>query len=222
MQETRRRRFARAGAVPIGLLAAGALVFAGSQSAFTATTDNAGNTWSAGKVDLKNNGGKTTAGAADFAVNSTPAAFPATGGGTNLVMRPGATDSKCIVVENTSDWTTPVKFYFTNVDGTFTAPGTAKLSTELLVKVEFAAGSSPNCTGFTSSGTIFGATGSGAVMPTSGAGTTYASGFGAWTPVGGSASYATYKITWTLPSTATNAVQNSTATATFNWEQQLP
>lgn len=222
MQETRRRRFARAAAVPIGLLASGALVFAGSQSAFTATTDNAGNTWSTGKVVLKNNGGKTTAGTTDFAVNSTPAAFPASGGGTNLAMRPGATDSKCIVVENTSDWTTPVKFYFTNVDGAFVTPGTAKLSTELLVKVEFEAASRPNCTGFTSSGTIFGATGSGAVMPTSGAGTTYATGFGSWTPVGGSASYGTYKITWTLPTGATNAVQNSTATATFNWEQQLP
>lgn len=217
MPESRKRRFLRSAAIPIGLLASGALVFAGSQSAFTATTTNDTNTWSAGKVALKNNGAKATA---TFDLNSTPAAFPATGTGTNLGMKPGDSGSKCIVVENSSSLTGPVKWYVDSVGGAAASPGTAALTTELLVKVEFAVGQYLDCTGFSAASptTIFGGS-TGAVL--TGAPTTYGTGAGSWTPTGGGADdYGTYRITWTLPSGAPNAVQNGTATADFNWEIQ--
>jgi hypothetical protein len=217
MPESRKRRFLRSAAIPIGLLAAGALVFAGSQSAFTATTTNDANTWTGGMVMLKNNGAKATA---TFDVNSTPAAFPATGGGSNLGIKPGDTGAKCIVVENTSSLTGQVRWFVDNVGGATVAPGTAPLSSELLVKVEFAVGQFLNCTGFAAASptTIFGGA-SGALLST--APTTWAGGAGTWAPTGDTTpDYGTYRITWTLPSGATNAVQNGTATADFNWEIQ--
>lgn len=216
MHETRRRRFARAAGIPIGLLASGALVFAGSQSAFTATTDNAANTWAAGKVLLKNDGAKGTA---VFDVNSTPAAFPASGLGAATNIKPGDSASKCIVVENTSSLAGDVRWYVDSVGGAINSPGTATLATQLLVKVDFAAGNFANCTSFPASPTnVFGGA-SGAVL--SGAPTTYSgAATGIWAPPGTATSYGTYRVTWTLPSSATNAVQGGTATADFNWEIQ--
>ncbi len=216
MEETRRRRFTRAAAIPIGLLASGALVFAGSQSAFTATTDNTGNTWTAGKVLLKNNGAKATA---VFDVNSTPAAFPATGGGTNLSIKPGSSGSKCIVVENTSTLDGEVRFFATNVGGATNSPGTDALTTQLLVKVDFAAGQYLGCASFPATSTnVFGGASGGllSAIPA-----TWALAQGSiWSPTGASVSTGTYKVTWSLPSNATNAVQGGTATADFNWEIQ--
>lgn len=214
MEETRKRRFARASAVPIGLLASGALVFAGSQAAFTATTDNKANTWQAGKVLLKNDGAKGTA---VFDVNSTPAAFPASGG-TNMLVKPGSTGTKCIVVENSSNLDGEVRWYVPTKGGVAQSPGTAALSTELLVKVEFAVGNYANCASYPASPTnLFGGS-TGAVL--SGAPANWAAATsGVWNPTGDTTNdYATYRITWTLPSSATDAVQNGTATADFQWE----
>ncbi len=218
MDESRRRRFTRAAAIPIGLLASGALVFAGSQSAFTATTDNAANTWTAGKAELKNNGAKATAA---FDVSSTPAAFPATGGGTNLTIKPGDTGSKCIVVANSSSVNGQVRFFADSVAGSVNPPGNAALTTQLLVTVDFAAGQFLGCTAFPAAPTnVFGGAAGGLVgaMPTSYAGAAA----GIWNPVGGGADdFGTYRVTWTLPNNTTNdAVQGGTATADFNWEIQ--
>jgi hypothetical protein len=49
------RTVAKFSTVPLGLLASGALVLGYSNAAFTAQTSNAGNNWSTGSVDLKNN-----------------------------------------------------------------------------------------------------------------------------------------------------------------------
>ncbi len=214
MEETRKRRFARASAVPIGLLASGALVFAGSQAAFTATTDNKTNTWQAGKVMLKNDGAKGTA---VFDVSSTPAAFPASGTA-NMAIKPGQSGTKCIVVENSSNLDGEVRFYVPTKGGVAQSPGTAALSSELLVKVEFATGTYASCASYPASPQVVFGGATGAIL--AGAPATWAAAAtGVWSPTGDTTNdYGTYRITWSLPSAATDAVQNGTATADFQWE----
>jgi hypothetical protein len=199
MNETRRRRFARAAAVPLGLIASGALVFAGSQSAFTATTDNAGNAWEAGVVSLTNDGGSGT-----FATSSTPAVF------SESPIAPGDTESRCVVVKNDSSLDGEGAWYVTNVVGEATSA--TEMRDALQLEVVFRVGAGANdCSNFTSLGTATTAySGSFSGAPTS---------FGTaaqdpWDP----SEDRTYRITWSLPSTAPNTVQGTTAGATLNWE----
>ena len=204
MKETRRRRFARAAAVPLGLLASGALVFAGSQSAFTAQSDTSANNWATGTMTLKNDGAKTAT-PQTFESSSAAAAFSVSN------MKPGDTGVKCIVVENASSLTGAVKFYARAVTAN-------ALSNALQIKVEMTTsgtGNFKNCTGYTGGSTLYGD------AALSGVQTTYANGYGSWSPTGGGTNdYATYRITWTLPASVSDAVQGLSAAADFVWEIQ--
>jgi hypothetical protein len=204
MDETRRRRFARAAAVPLGLIASGALVFAGSQSAFTATTSNAGNAWQAGKVKLQNDGSGTmqaSGGAAAFTVTK---------------IKPGDTGSRCIQVESDSDVDGTVRFFVSSVGGA-AGVGGQPLTSQLQLRVESAAGQSPaTCAGFTPSTTVHDWSLM-AALPTS-FGT--ASATTEWSTVGDSSpTYRTYRVSWRLPTdSSNNLVMGGTAQATLNWE----
>jgi hypothetical protein len=81
---------------PVAVLLAGALVFQGSQAAFTSTTRSAGNAWSSGQVALSDD----DLGAAAFTVE-------------NLV--PGQTGEKCIVVTSSSTVPGEVRGYVQNL-----------------------------------------------------------------------------------------------------------
>ncbi|MFD3449093.1 hypothetical protein ACFDTO_31475 [Microbacteriaceae bacterium 4G12] len=81
---------------PAAILVAGALVFQGSQAAFTSNTRSAGNAWSAGQVALTDD----DMGAAAFTIE-------------NLV--PGQGGEKCIVVTSNSNVAGQVRAYTQNL-----------------------------------------------------------------------------------------------------------
>ncbi|MDP3950298.1 MAG: hypothetical protein Q8Q19_06510 [Microbacterium sp.] len=119
------RKVAMFGAAPLAILIAGAMVWQGSQAAFTASTRNAGSAWSAGNVVLTDD----DLGAAAFTVE-------------NIV--PGQTGEKCIVVTSGSDVAGEVRAYTQNL---ISAKG---LENRIMFDLEQGTGGSFNdCTGFT-------------------------------------------------------------------------
>lgn len=205
--EQRRRRALRAAAPVAGLLAAGLLVWQGSYAAFSATTDNTGNAWSTGNLNLTNNGGGTTYGA------STAALFTEPG------VRPGSTNVKCITVQSTGTLASNLRLWRGAIGGTANAAG---LAAALNVTVDSqnvgaAVNVQANCTGYTAgtSGAIYNGTLAG--MPT-----TYSTANGT-ALTGTPTERIAYRISWTLPSSVTdNTLQGQTATTTFTWETQTP
>lgn len=87
-----------AAAVLVGLIGSGGLVWQASSAAFTATTDNSGNSWTSGSVVLSDN----DSGSALFAE-------------TNLVG--GSTEAQCIEVEYDGNVASSVKLYATTPTG---------------------------------------------------------------------------------------------------------
>src|SRR4051794_8051709 len=110
---------------PVAMLAVCATVFGASHAAFSATTANPNNSWSAGQVGLSDDDGNT----AMFSVTN---------------VKPSDTGSKCIVVTSpsTQTYTTPVKIYASSV-----ATPTNNLDANLTVKIEEGTGGTfSNCT----------------------------------------------------------------------------
>src|SRR6478609_1530200 len=83
---------------PVAMLAVCGTVFAASHAAFSATTTNPSNSWSAGQVSLSDDDGNT----AMFTVTNA---------------KPSDTGSKCIVVTSpsTQTYTTAAKIYASSV-----------------------------------------------------------------------------------------------------------
>lgn len=122
----RTRKFIALSTAPVAVLAAGVLVWQGSQAAFTATTANNGNTWSSGKLTLTDDDQGTAA----FHVE-------------NLV--PGQSGSKCIAVTTTSNVPGQVRNYVRHL--TVSGQG---LEDHLMLKIETGTGgSSTDCSTFT-------------------------------------------------------------------------
>ena len=193
-----RRRSTRAitlGAVATGLVASGALVWGASYSAFSATTSNGSNNWSAGTVALTDDGNNT-------------AMFNATN------LKPGSTDSKCIAVTSSGSVASAVKLYGTG------ATTTKALSSSLnLTVVQGTGGNYGSCTGFTplSSGS---AVYTGTLASFGTAATNYSTGLGTWAPTGTASETRVYKITYGLDTSTPNSVQGGTASIGFTWEAQ--
>ena len=80
--DQRRRRVLRAVAPVAGLLAVGLLVWQGSYAAFSATTNNTGDSWATGTLTLQNDAGTGT-----YAAKHDAALF------TETALKPGATRS---------------------------------------------------------------------------------------------------------------------------------
>lgn len=194
METTRRKPVSLIAAV-VGLALVAALISRTSEAAFTATTDNTGNTFTAGTVTLTDN----DAGAALF----TPA---------NL--SPGDTQTACIEVTYTGSITTvgAVKLY----SGGYT-DATGSLSTYLDVTVEEGTAGS-TCAAFTTGSTILTATALATFDTNTNAG--YASGLGAWTPTSTN-EMRPYRFTVTLDAATPDTEQGSSTTGvTFVWEVQ--
>jgi hypothetical protein len=122
---SRARKIAYYSAGPLALLVAGGMVWQGSQAAFTASTRNAGNSWSTGSVMLTDD----DLGAAAFTVEN---------------MVPGQTGQKCIVVTSQSNVEGEVRAYTQNL---ITSRG---LEDRIFFDLEQGTGGSFNdCTGFT-------------------------------------------------------------------------
>ena len=121
----RARKVALFAAAPLAVLIAGGMVWQGSQAAFTASTRNAGSSWSTGNVVLTDD----DLGAAAFTVE-------------NIV--PGQTGQKCIVVTSQSNVPGEVRAYTQNL---ISSKG---LENRIYFDLEQGTGGSFNdCTGFT-------------------------------------------------------------------------
>jgi hypothetical protein len=197
----RARKFVGMAIVPAAILIAGALVWQSSYAAFTASTRNAGNSWSAGQVSLTDDDNGT-------------AAFTAE----NLV--PGESGTKCIVVTSNSSVAGEVRTYVANLS----ASGHG-LEEHIVFRLESGTGGSFNdCAGFTP-------TGEPAVPVTikdAAANTnSYANGGHAWTTTGTVGEKMSYRASWTFDTTnltqdRINALQGATVSADLVWELQTP
>jgi hypothetical protein len=186
---------------PVAVLLAGMMVWQGSSAAFTATTRNAGNSWSTGSVVLTND----SAGVAGFQVSH---------------MIPMQTGSKCIVVTSTSSVPGVVKSYLQNL--AVSAQGLEKYVT--LQVTQGTGGSFNNCTGFVAdAGTPL------LPMPLATVAANakdFATGMLPWSTTGNTAGESkTYKATWLFDTSALtqlqiDALQGATVSADFVWELQ--
>lgn len=190
---TRRIMFRSGG--PVAVLIAGALVWQGSNAAFTAKTQNNGNAWNAGSVVLADDDNGT----AMFGLSN---------------LTPGATGYRCIVVTATSSVAGVVKTYVQAL----TAGG---LESAITVSIEQGTGGSfADCTGFTPA-----ATQSVQPLATLFANSaSYGTGVLPWTKGTGVESK-TYKFTWLFDTTGLtqaqiDALQGASVSANFDWELQ--
>lgn len=126
---TKSRKTIAALATPIAVVAAGALVYQASYAAFSGSTNNTGNEWSTGQVNLTDD----DTGTAMFQV-------------TNLL--PGDTQTKCIKVTANASVPSTVKGY--TVSPTRSAKG---LERRIFIDIVSGDGGSfNNCTGFVADG----------------------------------------------------------------------
>ena len=159
-------------------------------AAFTSTTANAANSWSAGTVALTDD-------------DSGTAMFAAT------AMAPGDSVTRCITVSYSGSVDAAVRLYGSITGGT-------GLGTYLNLTVERGAGGSfADCTGFVSAESVYNGTLAGFASTHTG----FANGAGTWAPVGGApVDTMTFRFTTTLQDN--NAAQGLSATAAFTWEAQ--
>jgi hypothetical protein len=202
-----------AAAVPVGLVLSAAVVWQSTAAAFTATTDNEGNTWQAGSVVL-----------ADSARGS-KLFDTATGDG---ALHPGSTRSRCIRVDYTGSLTADIRLSVTSPD-----PAATTLDPYLVMSVERGkdvTATTPvpaDCsTGFTSPVAFLYNTAlasDAAAVRTStmadlkAAHGDYAHGLPVGAPVAGGTSL-TFRITYAVEDD--DGAQNTTSQATFTWEAQ--
>ena len=183
------------GAVVAGALTSGALVWHASYSAFSASTANPTNNWSAGTVALSDD-------------DSNTAMFTASN------LKPGSTGTKCIAVTSSGSLASAVKLY-----GTGAASTNALSSSINLTVTQGSGGGFGSCTGYTplaSGSSVY----SGTLAAFASTATGYSSGLGSWAPTGTASETRVYQFTYTLDSAAPNSVQGGTAALGFTWEAQ--
>ncbi|KNH23202.1 hypothetical protein ACU18_00160 [Arthrobacter sp. ZBG10] len=183
---------------PVALLIAGGMVWQGSQAAFTASTRNAGNSWSTGNVVLTDD----DLGAAAFHVE-------------NIV--PGQTGQKCIVVTSQSNVAGEVRAYTQNL---VTSKG---LENRIFFDLEQGTGGSFNdCTGFTPTANTV------PELPLSTLATVnrdFATGGAPWDTTGTPGETQSYRGTWRFDTTnlsqdEVNALQGARVSIDLVWELQ--
>lgn len=186
---------ARVAGVTSALLIVSLAVITSSVAVFSDTTDNTGNSFTAGDVALVDDDAASTM----FTVTN---------------MEPGDSVTDCIVVTYQGTITNPqgVKLY----SGGYTDSGDFDTYLNLTIE-EGTGGSFGSCAGFTLENAI--ETG-GTLSDFDTAHTSYATGAGVWDPASTPESK-TYRITVELDAAAPNAEQGESVTAlTFTWEVQ--
>jgi hypothetical protein len=204
-KSARRRRAVRGAAPLVGLLAAGLLVWQGSNAAFSATTADNTNAWTSGSLALQNNGGTAVYAATTTATfNETP-------------LKPGSSGSKCITVKSTGTAAGSLHLYRSAL-----ADSAPSLGAQIQLTVDaapVAADVLVGCAGFPA----VGLTSVSVNQPLSTFPGTYALATGPVAVAAGTVLTA-YRISWTFASTGTtagdNALQSKTVTAGFTWEIQ--
>jgi hypothetical protein len=187
------KRFAVAASVPIAMIASGAMVWHASYSAFSSTTSNPTNNWTAGTVALTDD-------------DSNTAMFNASG------LKPGSTGAKCIVVTSNGNLPSSVKLYGSSYSTT------KSLSDYLTITVDEGTGGSfaGGCGSFSSTQQIY----NGSLTTFGTTKTSFGNGVGTWTPTGTAGETKVYKVTYTLSATTPDTAQGGTAALGFTWEAQ--
>ena len=186
------KRLVAAASIPVAVIASGALVWQSSYSAFSATTSNPTNNWTAGTVALSDD-------------DSNVAMFTATN------LKPGSTGTKCIAVTSTGSLASTVKLYGSSYSTT------NALATNLNLSVEEGTGATTSsCAGFTGGTSIYSGT-----LAAFGTGKTgFSSGVGTWAPTGTASETKSYRIIYTLATGTPDSAQGGTAALGFTWESQ--
>jgi hypothetical protein len=191
----RTRRIFTLSTAPVAVLLAGAMVWQGSNAAFSADTRNTGNSWETGSVAITDDDG----GAAMFQIQNV------------VPMQPG---NKCIAVTTTPSVASTVKFYVANLAADGLQP---------YIKVTVAqgtGGSFNSCTDFTADQTE----GSQSLATIMADHASWDNGILPWTAPAGS-TVKTYKISWVfdttgLTPTQVDDLQGHAASINFEWELQ--
>lgn len=166
-------RIAVAGATPLAIIAAGAMIWQSSNAAFSGSTRNSGNNWSTGQVALTDD----DAGAAQFQVEN---------------MLPGQTQSKCIAVTANTSVPGTVKGYAVNP-----IPSVHGLENRIRVSIEAGTGGGfSSCAGFASEETVV----PDATLAQIATIDTFDEGIGGWAVPSGTHTR-TYRLTWTFDTT---------------------
>ncbi|WP_260855866.1 hypothetical protein [Curtobacterium sp. 9128] len=187
---TRHGRTAAWIALPLAVIASGAVVATASYAAFSATTDNAGNAWRTGAVTLTDD----DAGAALFDVDD---------------LIPGSTGTNCITVTSTTTNPSQVRMY------TADQSDEAQIAQHLDMTVERGSlTTTGDCSTFTTGSTVHDGTLAGLLALDS-----FGAGVDDWAPAVGTTS-TTYRFTYTLGTDTPNTAQASAAGTTFVWEAQ--
>lgn len=187
-----RQQLVAGAAIPAALLASGAMVWQSSYSAFSATTSNPTNNWTAGTVALADDDNNT-------------AMFTAAN------LKPGSTSSKCIAVTSTGSLPATVKLYGTSYSTTNNLAGNLNVQID-----EGTGGSFASCAGFAATSTLF----NGTLSSFGTTKTSFATGVSTWAPTGSASESRTYKVTYTLNANTPDTAQGGTAAMGFTWESQ--
>ncbi len=216
-QQTTALRTVLAAAVPVGLVLSAAVVWQSTSAAFTATTDNPGNSWQSGTVVLTD----SDRGSALFT----------TAGDSALV--PGSTRFSCIQVDYTGNVDADIRLYVTTpTSGAATLDPYLEMTVEQGQNVGALGTVAADCTGFpASSPTVIypKAADGGAPKTMQDLKTTkkdWTSGIPVGVPVGTPAKNSvspntplTFRITYLLKED--NGAQGKKSTATFTWEAHI-
>jgi hypothetical protein len=188
-------KIAKWSAIPLALLASGAVVSQASYSAYSATTVNPTSNWATGTVNLTDDDANT-------------ALFSASN------LKPGSTGTKCIAVTSTGTLASAVKLYST------AAATTKALASYINLTVTQGTGATfGSCAGFTALGTgssVY----SGTLDNFGSTATSYATGLGTWAPTGAANETRAYQLVYTVSSSAPDSTQGGTAALGFTWEAQ--
>jgi hypothetical protein len=198
LPSARTRRFVSLGAAPVAVLLAGAMVWQGSNAAFSSDTRNIGNSWETGSVALTDDDN----GAAMFQIQ-------------NVI--PNQTGFKCIRVTAKSSVPGLVKIYAADLAGTL--GDYVKITIDQGTIGLFAA---PGCTGFVSDATEA----SQSLTSLMGTHANYGTGILPWSTDGVTTGESkAYKFTWVfdtgaLDQPAIDALMGHAASINFEWELQ--
>lgn len=196
---SRRNRAIAALVIPVSVLLAGGLVWQSSYAAFSARTENSGNSWSTGRVTLTDD----DRGAAALTVEN---------------MVPGDRGEKCVVVTSNSNVPGEVRTY---VEDLLKDRG---LENHILISMEKGTGGSFNdCTGFTPDPGAASLTGTLAQLAA--ADTDWATGANGWTTTGTAGESMTYRAQWSFDTTGMtqaeiDALQGARVGLDVVWELQ--
>jgi hypothetical protein len=197
---SRVRRNLAKGVLPLGILASAGLVWQSSYAAFSGTTTDAGNSWTAGTVNLSNG-----ASGATMTLNN---------------LKPGDSGTKCVVVTYGGSLAAVTHLYVAAGDlGTSTALTGGSLAQYVTLKVDEGSGTNTGCSDFVSAANDYnpGNATTGTVADFAATYKDFASGTGGWAP-GAAGDTRTYRFTWSLQDT--NAAQGLNASVKFTWEAQ--